>query len=167
MTRVFFVGPVLMLTIACGGAAPAPAEAPVPPPVAPAEVAASGVVSTDILAREPVSNRAKVKHILIGWKDKADNYGGGIDPRAAERSRDDAEAAVSEILAALAEGGDYDAIMRERSEDTGSAQSGRPFDVSPDAGLVIEFRQLGLRLAVDEVGVAESDFGFHIMKRVE
>jgi hypothetical protein len=165
MTRVFFVGPVLMLTLACGGAATPP-----PPPEAPAPVAApaaSSVVSTDILAREPVSNRAKVKHILIGWKDKAENYGGGIDPRAAERTRDDAEAAVKEIVAALAGGADYDTLMRERSEDTGSAQSGRPFDVSPDAGLVIEFRQLGLRLAVDEVGVAESDFGFHIMKRVE
>jgi hypothetical protein len=165
MTRVFFVGPVLMLTLACGGAATPP-----PPPEAPAPVAApaaSSVVSTDILAREPVSNRAKVKHILIGWKDKAENYGGGIDPRAAERTRDDAEAAVTEIVAALADGADYDTLMRERSEDTGSAQSGRPFDVSPDAGLVIEFRQLGLRLAVDEVGVAESDFGFHIMKRVE
>jgi hypothetical protein len=165
MTRVFFVGPVLMLTLACGGATtPPPAEAPAPAVAAPA---ASSVVSTDILAREPVSNRAKVKHILIGWKDKAENYGGGIDPRAAERTRDDAEAAVKEIVAALAGGADYDTLMRERSEDTGSAQSGRPFDVSPDAGLVIEFRQLGLRLAVDEVGVAESDFGFHIMKRVE
>lgn len=164
MTRVFFVGPVLSLTIACGGAPPAPAEAPAPVEAAPAP---TGVVSTDILAREPVSNRAKVKHILIGWKDKGENYGGGIDPRAAGRSREDAEAVVKEVLAALAGGADFDTVMRERSEDTGSAQSGRPFDVSPDAGLVIEFRQLGLRLAIDEVGVAESDFGFHIMKRVE
>jgi peptidyl-prolyl cis-trans isomerase D len=164
MTRVFFVGPVLSLTIACGGAPPAPAETPAPIEAAPAP---AGVVSTDILAREPVSNRAKAKHILIGWKDKADNYGGGIDPRAAERTREDAEVVVKEILAALAGGADFDTLMRERSEDTGSAQSGRPFEVSPDAGLVIEFRQLGLRLAVDEVGVAESDFGFHIMKRVE
>jgi peptidyl-prolyl cis-trans isomerase D len=164
MTRVFFVGPVLSLTIACGGAPPAPAETPAPIEAAPAP---ASVVSTDILAREPVSNRAKAKHILIGWKDKADNYGGGIDPRAAERTREDAEAVVKEILAALAGGADFDTLMRERSEDTGSAQSGRPFEVSPDAGLVIEFRQLGLRLAVDEVGVAESDFGFHIMKRVE
>jgi parvulin-like peptidyl-prolyl isomerase len=32
---------------------------------------------------------------------------------------------------------------------------------------VIEFRQLGLRLKVGEIGVVESDFGFHIIKRVE
>jgi hypothetical protein len=39
--------------------------------------------------------------------------------------------------------------------------------VTPDASLVIEFKQLGLRLQLGEVGVVESDYGFHIMKRVE
>jgi hypothetical protein len=39
--------------------------------------------------------------------------------------------------------------------------------VSPDASLVIEFKQLGLRLHMNEVGVVQSEFGFHIMKRVE
>ena len=57
--------------------------------------------------------------------------------------------------------------MKNTSEDRGSASSGRPYNVSPDAQLVIEFRQLGLRLKVDEVGVVESDFGFHIIKRIE
>jgi parvulin-like peptidyl-prolyl isomerase len=53
------------------------------------------------------------------------------------------------------------------SEDPGSADSGEAYDVAPDAQLVIEFRQLGLRLDVNEVGVVESDFGYHIIKRVE
>jgi parvulin-like peptidyl-prolyl isomerase len=39
--------------------------------------------------------------------------------------------------------------------------------VRPDAQLVIEFRQLALRLRVGEIGVVESDFGFHIIKRIE
>jgi parvulin-like peptidyl-prolyl isomerase len=39
--------------------------------------------------------------------------------------------------------------------------------VTPDAQLVIEFRQLALRLHVGEIGVCESDFGFHIIKRLE
>jgi hypothetical protein len=39
--------------------------------------------------------------------------------------------------------------------------------VSPEAQLVIEFKQLGLRLRIGEVGVVQSEYGFHIMKRVE
>jgi peptidyl-prolyl cis-trans isomerase D len=161
MIRAFLVASALAL-LACGGAAPPPA-APAPAPAEPVDT----VVSTEMLAREPVSNRTQVKHMLISWKDRAESFGGGIDPRAAERTRADAEAVVRDITARLAEGADFDALMLEHSEDVGSAKSGRPFTVTPDAGLVIEFRQLGLRLAVGEVGVVESDFGFHIMKRVE
>ena len=56
---------------------------------------------------------------------------------------------------------------RMHSEDPGSATTGESYDVSPDAQLVIEFRQLGLRLEVGEVGVVESDYGLHIIKRIE
>jgi peptidyl-prolyl cis-trans isomerase D len=164
MTRVFLLGPALAAVMACGGSPP-PATEPAPASAgAPAEAT---VVSTDILAREPVSNRTQVKHILISFKDKAEAFHGELDPRAAPRSRADAEAVVRDLMAKLAAGEDFDALMQANSEDTGSAASGRPFTVTPDAGLVIEFRQLGLRLAVCEVGVVESDFGFHIMKRVE
>jgi hypothetical protein len=173
MTRAFLLAPTIattraaafaaLLTASCAGHhAPAPAPAPVE--TAPAETT---VVSTDILAREPNSNRSQVKHILIGWRDKAEAYGGGIDPRAQARSRADAEGVVRDIVGQLKAGADFDTLMREHSEDSGSAASGRPFTVTPDAQLVIEFRQLGLRLQPDEVGVVESDFGFHIIKRVE
>src|ERR1044071_6181468 len=37
--------------------------------------AVSSVVSTDILAREPIANTATVKHILISWHDLADAFG--------------------------------------------------------------------------------------------
>ncbi len=132
-----------------------------------AEPPPSSVVSTDILAREPLANTTQVKHILIGWKDLADAYEGHIDERAAKRTKADAEAQVKAIVAQLQGGADFDTLMKQYSEDTGSAASGHPFTVSPDAKLVIEFRQLGLRLKVGEVGVVQSDYGFHIIKRVE
>src|SRR6185295_5554672 len=97
--------------------------------------AVSHVVSQDILAREPVATHAKVKHILISWKDLANNFDGRQDPRAAERSKHDAEAAVDAIVGQLRAGGDFDALMRAQSEDTGSAESGNPIAVSPEAGL--------------------------------
>lgn len=125
----------------------------------------SSVVSADILAREPVANRATVKHILISWAELADAFGGRIDPRAAKRSRAEAEAEVRALLKQLADGADFDALMKASSEDQGSAAGAREYNVTPDAQLVIEFRQLSLRLQPGEVGVCQSDFGFHIIKR--
>ena len=122
----------------------------------------SPVVSSDILAREPVANLAKVKHILIGWKD-LDTH----DPRADNRTKAQAEAIVKKLMDQLEAGADFDQLMKQSSEDPGSASSGTAFEVSPDAQLVIEFKQLGLRLHVGEIGVVQSDYGFHIMKRVE
>ena len=132
----------------------------------PAPSAVSPVVSADILAREPVANTATVKHILISWRDLADQFGGRLDPRAAKRSKADAEDAVRSLVKQLQDGADFDALMKAHSEDVGSAMSGRAFTVTPDAQLVIEFRQLSLRLKPGEFGVCQSDFGFHIIKRV-
>jgi parvulin-like peptidyl-prolyl isomerase len=124
-------------------------------------------VSRDILEREPVANTAQVKHILIGWRDLTDAYQGHLDPRAAKRDKAAAEAEVRTILEQLRAGADFDTLMKERSEDGGSASTARSYPVRPDAQLVIEFRQLSLRLKVSEIGVCESDFGFHIVKRIE
>jgi mRNA-degrading endonuclease YafQ of YafQ-DinJ toxin-antitoxin module len=127
----------------------------------------SPVVSRDILEREPVANTAQVKHILIGWKDLAEAYQGRLDARAAKRDKAAAEAEVKAILEQLRGGADFDTVMKAHSEDLGSASTARPYTVRPDAQLVIEFRQLSLRLKVGEIGVCQSDFGFHIIKRFE
>jgi hypothetical protein len=127
----------------------------------------SPVVSRDILAREPIANTAQVKHILISWNDLAEVFGGRIDPRAAKRDKAAAEAAVRDLVAQLKAGADFDTLMKASSEDVGSASVARAYTVTPHAQLVIEFRQLGLRLKVGEIGVCESDFGFHIIKRIE
>lgn len=130
----------------------------------PAPVAqGSDVVSADILNREPVANTAQVQHILIGWKDLEAAH----DERAQKRTKAEAEAEVKSLLTQIKAGADFAMLMKAHSEDPGSATSGRSYTVSPDAQLVIEFKQLGLRLNVGEVGVVQSDFGFHIMKRTE
>ena len=136
-----------------------------PEPAPPASTVSS-VVSADILAREPVANTATVKHILISWRDLSDSFQGHLDSRAEKRSKADAEAEVRALVKQLQDGADFDALMKAHSEDTGSAMSGRSFTVTPDAQLVIEFRQLSLRLKPGEFGVCQSDFGFHIIKRI-
>ena len=148
-------GPTTNSTTAGKGSASGEAAAPTE----------SSVISKDILAREPVANTATVKHILISWRDLSDAFQGHLDPRAEKRSKADAEAEVRAVLRQLQEGADFDAVMKAHSEDTSSAMSGRTFTVAPDSQLVIEFRQLSLRLKPGEWGVCQSDFGFHIIKR--
>lgn len=125
-------------------------------------VATQTVESTEILDREPRSNHTKVKHILIGFEGKQ-----GASEKAKARSKRDAERMIRQLMKQIEGGADFDALMKAHSEDPGSAETGEAYDVAPDAQLVIEFRQLGLRLDVNEVGVVESDYGFHIIKRVE
>jgi peptidyl-prolyl cis-trans isomerase D len=127
-----------------------------------ATTASDTVESTEILNREPRANNTKVKHILISWKDKK-----ASDERGQARSKRDAEGEIRSLMKQIGAGADFDTLMKAHSEDPGSAATAEAYDVSPDAGLVIEFRQLGLRLDVNEVGVVETDFGFHILKRVE
>lgn len=152
---------LLIMLVACSGSPGGPnmnnhLQGPEPVPQS------SSVISTEILSREPVANNTKVKHILIGWADRE-----GTDERAKKRTKADAEALVKSLMTQIKAGADFDMLMKANSEDPGSATGARSYDVSPDAQLVIEFKQLGLRLNVNEVGVVQSDYGFHIMKRVE
>ena len=127
---------------------------PPPPPDA--------LESADILKRDPVTQKAKVKHILLGYTEV--NAG---DPRGQKRTRAELEALIKKTVASLKKGTKIEPLMKELSEDPGSAESGTSYDASPDAGLVQPFKDLSLRLNVGEVGVVKTDFGFHIIQRVE
>jgi parvulin-like peptidyl-prolyl isomerase len=127
-----------------------------PPPPDPLE-------SADILKREPQGTKVKVKHILLGWKDV--NTGG--DERAKKRERPALEKLVKDTVAKLQKGAKIEPLMKELSEDPGSANSGEGYDVTQDAGFVEPFKNLSLRLKPKEVGVVKTDFGIHIIQRVE
>jgi len=128
---------------------------PAPPPPDPLD-------SVDILKREVKTQKASVKHILLGWKDvHAD------DERGKKRERKDLEKLVKDTVAKLKKGEKIEKLMAELSEDEGSAKSGMAYPVTPDAGLVEPFKNLSLRLDVKEVGVVKTDFGIHIIQRVE
>jgi parvulin-like peptidyl-prolyl isomerase len=126
---------------------------PPPPPDA--------LQSLDILARQPVTTQATVKHVLLGWKGV--NTG---DARAEARDRKTLEALVKKTVARLKKGEPIDAVMKELSEDPGSAESGGDYDVTPDARLVPPFKDLSLRLNVGEIGVVRTDYGMHIIMRM-
>ncbi len=127
---------------------------PPPPP--------DSLESADILKREPTTQSAKVKHILLGWKEVH-----AEDERGKTRDRAALERLVKDTVAKLKGGAKIEALMAELSEDPGSAKSGQSYDVTPDAGLVPPFKNLSLRLKTGEVGVVKTDFGIHIIQRVD
>jgi hypothetical protein len=131
------------------------------------EDAPPAIQSNDILARDAVTKKSKVKHILISWKDMADAFQGHLDPRAEKRTRAEADALAVKLLERVRAGEAIEPLMAEFSEDPGSNESGEAYEVAPDAQLVFEFRRMGLRLNVGEAGLVLSQFGWHIMKRVE
>jgi PPIC-type PPIASE domain len=164
--RVMVLAVACTLAAGCSGAPGGPANLnKIDPPPTQVTTEQDPVVSSDILAREPVANNAQVKHILIGWSDSSDEN--HRDPRATKRSKKEAEELIKQLMKQLQDGADFDAMMKQYSEDPGSAGNARAYPVSPDASLVIEFKQLGLRLKINEIGVVQSEYGFHIMKRVE
>ncbi len=127
----------------------------VPPPPDPLE-------SADILKRDIKAQKVKVKHILLGWKEvHAD------DERGKKRERAELEKLVKDTVAKLKKGEKIEKLMADLSEDPGSAKTGEGYDVTPDAGLVSPFKNLSLRLDLKEVGVVKTDFGIHIIQRVE
>jgi PPIC-type PPIASE domain len=158
---------VLFLALAACGAN-SEATAPTTTPKADADQEEPSIQSNDILARDALVKKAQVKHILIGWKDLAKNYGNeGMDPRAKARTRAEADELAVKILERVRAGEDIDALMAQYSEDTGSAKTAAPYDVTVDAQLVFTFKRLSLRLKVGEAGLVQTVYGWHIIKRVE
>jgi parvulin-like peptidyl-prolyl isomerase len=133
--------------------------APPPPPPAPPP---DPLESADILARAPVTQKATVKHILLGWTDAHTE-----DPRGIKRDRATLEKLVKGTVAKLEGGAKIEPLMAQLSEDPGSAKNGQSYDVTPNGGMVPPFEKLSLRLKVGEVGVVKTQFGIHIIERIK
>ena len=112
-----------------------------------------------------------VDHILVGVTNSQ---------MPVRRTKDQAKNRVAEIQAMLAQGGDWDALKREYSDDP---PPGGPYTMvnhglsglgleRPREDMVTSFGDVSFRLAVGEIGVAVYDrdkcpYGYHIIKRLE
>src|SRR5512140_1205241 len=134
-------------------------ERVLPPPPDPLE-------SADILARPPEAGPVQVQHVLIGWKDAPAAKTGRADKRALERTKADADKLAKEVLDKVRAKGDMAKLMKECSEDPGSKDSAKAYDVAADTPMVEPFKNLSLRLKLNEAGLVKSPFGWHIIKRV-
>lgn len=126
-----------------------------PPPPDPLE-------SADILGRPANEGEAEILHILVGWKDLSTSE----DERAKKRTKEDADKLAKELLGKVRGGADVGKLMKEHSEDPGSKDNARAYEVSKDAPYVDKFKKLALRLKVGESGLVKTEFGWHVMKRV-
>ncbi|MFL5362282.1 MAG: peptidylprolyl isomerase [Myxococcales bacterium] len=125
--------------------------------------------SGDILDRSKETERAEVQHILLAWSALEGSYRGmrlDLDPRAQNRTQKDAEQLASSLLARCKAGEPFEPLMRESSEDPGSATTGMVYTVTPDSRMAQGFVDLALRLKPGECGVVKTQFGLHVVKRV-
>ncbi len=75
------------------------------------------------------------------------------------------EAKANEILKKIKDGGDFAALAKENSIDTGSAKNGGDLGLFPRGVMVQEFEDVAFNLKVGEVSpVVQSKFGYHIIK---
>lgn len=116
--------------------------------------------------------RIQVQHILIGFQ-------GSLPGKPVNRTKEQAEKLAQEILDKVKKGGDFDALVKEYTDDrapgiygmsnTGVAPEGEEF---PREQMVPAFGDVGFNLGVGEVGLANFDaakspFGYHIIKRLK
>ncbi len=160
-------GVVLALAVlsSCGKKEPVP-----PAPVsAPGGTASAGPRPEKMPNGEPAV--ITVKHVLIAFE--------GAQRSEQKRTRADAEKLAFDVINRAKTGEDFDKIMKEVSNDPGGgtytlvnhgvAAGPGEFERS---GMVPAFGDVGFRIAVGEVGIADYDkdkspFGLHIIKRVK
>ena len=150
---------------------PAPAgEAPAAEESADDPLAALQRNVAETAAREEVDAQdIRVAHILVAFA--------GASRATVSRSKAKAEQRAAELLARIEAGEDFMVLMKESSDDTGggvySMTTGSPgAGVFPRSSMAPAFGDIGYRLEVGQVGVAEYDpqgspFGWHIILRVE
>jgi parvulin-like peptidyl-prolyl isomerase len=122
--------------------------------------------SADILARPAEAGPVQVEHVLIGWKDTPMARMGRVDPKAKDRTKEDADKMAKDVLEKAKKGDDFKKLMKDFSEDPGSRDSGKAYEVSSDTPMVEPFKNLALRLKLNEAGLVKTQFGWHVIKRV-
>lgn len=102
------------------------------------------------------------KHILVMHaqsKSKPDNI---------TRSREDARRRAEEALTKVRIGAEFEAIVKEYTDEPGGAERGGDLGVFDRSTMVKSFADAAFMLQVGEVsGVVETVYGFHVIKRTE
>ena len=156
---------VVVALSACGKQDPVPP----PPGTAPGSTGSGSARPEKLPNGEP--SVITVKHVLIAFE--------GAQRSEQKRTRAQAEKLAFEVINRAKSGEDFDKIMKEVSNDPGEGTytlvnhgvQANPGEFDRN-GMVGAFGDVGFRIAVGEVGLADYDekgspFGLHVIKRVK
>ncbi|WP_217597035.1 peptidylprolyl isomerase [Cohnella sp. GbtcB17] len=97
-----------------------------------------------------------VRHILVSFTDPATNK---------ERSDADALKRAQEVKKKLEDGGDWTALAKEYSDDTGSKDNGGLYEKKQAKEWVEEFKNAANTQAIGVIGdPVKTEYGYHVMK---
>jgi Parvulin-like peptidyl-prolyl isomerase len=98
-------------------------------------------------------DKAVVRHILIM-----------CDQSASESVVAEKKKQAEDILAKVNNGGDFAALAKQYSEDTGSKDDGGKYEIKQDGQMVAEFQDWAFSHKTGDTGIVRTQFGFHVMK---
>jgi hypothetical protein len=135
-------------------------------------IAATPLIVSDVVARSGEPDVVVVQHILIGFKKS-------VPGKPIERTKKEAKALAEELLQRAMDGDDFDAMVKEYTNDRHPGIykiSNHDAPLLPDARqrkeMVSAFGEVAFDLEIDEVGMAKYNsmtcpYGWHIIKRLE
>jgi parvulin-like peptidyl-prolyl isomerase len=113
-----------------------------------------------IIASQPTQIGAK--HILVMHDDSQSK------PPNLKRTRDEAQKRAREALLKIRGGADFEAMVKEYTDEPGGAERSGDLGTFDRATMVKPFADAAFALKIGEVSeIVETKFGFHIIKRTE
>ena len=111
-----------------------------------------------MVAKEP-AGAVKASHILIAYQ------GSQAATPNTTRTKEEAKAKAEELLAkAKTAGTDFAELARENSEEPGAAYSGGDLGFFGKGAMVEPFEEFAFANPIGNIGLVETDFGFHVVK---
>lgn len=113
-----------------------------------------------IIAAQP--NEIGARHILVMHAQSKSK------PPSVTRTRAEAQKRAEEVLTKLQQGGSFEELVSQYSDEPGATERHGDLGVFDRAQMVKPFADAAFSLKVGEVsGIVETPFGFHVIKRTE
>jgi len=110
---------------------------------------------------EKDAERVSASHVLVAYK-------GAARAKSATRTKEEAKKLADEVRAKVVKGGDFAALAKEYSDDSGSGAKGGDLGSFDRSRMTKPFADAAFALKVGDVSqVVESEFGFHVIKRTK
>jgi parvulin-like peptidyl-prolyl isomerase len=141
-------------------ASPAPAPAPSVDATAVQQCLAAAGAKRARFSGEPA--KVGVKHVLVKYK------GSKNAAATITRTREEACLRAVEVRDKIRNGGDWDALVKEYSDETGAATRAGSLGTVERKDLAKPFADAAFELSVNMLSdVVETEFGFHVIVRTE